>query len=93
MIVLSKVRQKIDMFVWMSGFHNPLAHTHFNMFVDEWTSANESLGIAGPMSFLGVGVGMGGGGGDIQGGYGYLPPLGVEATAVGRYASYWNDFL
>ena len=30
------------MFVWMSGFHNPLAHTHFNMFVDDWTSANES---------------------------------------------------
>ena len=23
-------------------FHNPLAHTDFNMFVDEWTSANES---------------------------------------------------
>ena len=20
-------------------FHNPLAHTHFNMFVDQWTSA------------------------------------------------------
>ena len=32
----------LDMFVWTSGFHNPLAHTHFNMFVDEWTSANES---------------------------------------------------
>ena len=30
------------MFVWTSGFQNPLAHTHFNMFVDEWTSANES---------------------------------------------------
>ena len=30
------------MFVWTCGFHNPLAHTHFNMFVDEWTSANES---------------------------------------------------
>ena len=30
------------MFVWMNGFQNPLAHTHFNMFVDEWTSANES---------------------------------------------------
>ena len=25
-----------------SGFHNPLAHTHFNMFVDEWTSANDT---------------------------------------------------
>ena len=33
------------MFVWTSGFQNPLAHTHFNMFVDEWTSANESLGL------------------------------------------------
>ena len=22
------------MFVWTSGFQNPLAHTHFNMFVD-----------------------------------------------------------
>ena len=32
----------LDMFVFMSGFYNPLAHTHFNMFVDEWTSANES---------------------------------------------------
>ena len=38
----SKVRPKkilvlrnLDMFVWTSGFHNPLAHTHFNMFVDE----------------------------------------------------------
>ena len=30
------------MFAWTSGFHNPLAHTHFNIFVDEWTSANES---------------------------------------------------
>ena len=30
------------MFVWTSGFHNPLAHTDFNMFVDEWTSANDS---------------------------------------------------
>ena len=29
------------MFVWTSGFHNPLAHTH-NMFVDEWMSANET---------------------------------------------------
>ena len=33
------------MFVWMSGFHNPLALTDFNMFVDERTSANESPGI------------------------------------------------
>ena len=43
-----EVRQKnlvlsiLDMFVWMSGFYNPLAHTYFNMFVDEWTSANDS---------------------------------------------------
>ena len=36
------VPSNLDMFVWMSGFHNPLAHTHFNMFVDERTSANES---------------------------------------------------
>ena len=40
MIVLSKERQNnlvlrnLDMFVWTSGFHNPLAHTHFNMYVD-----------------------------------------------------------
>ena len=27
------------MFVWMSGFENPLIHTNFNMFV---ASANES---------------------------------------------------
>ena len=46
--MLSKVKLKenwssrIYMFVWTSGFQNPLAHTHFNMFVDEWTSANES---------------------------------------------------
>ena len=30
------------MFVWTSGFQKSLAHTDFNMFVDEWTSANES---------------------------------------------------
>ena len=30
------------MFLWTSGFHNPLAHTDFNMFVDEWTSDNVS---------------------------------------------------
>ena len=41
MIMLNKARQKnlvlsnVDMFVWKSGFHNPLAHTDFNMFVDE----------------------------------------------------------
>ena len=32
----------LGMFVWMSGFQNLLIHTHFDMFVDEWTSANES---------------------------------------------------
>ena len=36
------VLRNLDMFVWMSSFHNPLIHTDFNMFVDEWTSANES---------------------------------------------------
>ena len=30
-----------DMFVWTSGFQNPLAHTDFNLFVDEWMSANK----------------------------------------------------
>ena len=49
--MLSKVRLKenwpsgIYMFVWKSGFQNPLAHTHFNMFGDEWMSANESPGV------------------------------------------------
>ena len=33
------------MSVWTSGFHNPLAHTPFNMSVDEWTTANENPGI------------------------------------------------
>ena len=48
MILPSKVRQKkiilrnLDIVVWTSGVHNPLVHTDFNMFVDEWTSANES---------------------------------------------------
>ena len=32
----------LGMFVWTSGFQNPLVHTDFNMFVDEWMSANES---------------------------------------------------
>ena len=36
------VLRNVGMFVWTSGFHNPLAHTHFNMSVDEWTSVNES---------------------------------------------------
>ena len=30
------------MFVWTSGFQKSLAHTDFNMFLDKWTSANES---------------------------------------------------
>ena len=44
----SKVIQKnlvpgnLDMFEWTSSFHYQLVHTDFNMFVDEWTSANES---------------------------------------------------
>ena len=25
----------LDMFVWTSGFQNPLAHIYFNTFVDE----------------------------------------------------------
>ena len=32
----------MDMFVFTSCFHNPLVHTDFNMFVDEWTSAHDS---------------------------------------------------
>ena len=27
-----------NMFVWTSGFQKSLAHTDFNMSVDEWTS-------------------------------------------------------
>ena len=34
--------KSFDMFVWTSDFQKSLAHTDFNMFVDEWTSANES---------------------------------------------------
>ena len=30
--IFSKI---FDMFVWMSGFQKSLAHTDFNMFVDE----------------------------------------------------------
>ena len=30
------------MFVCTSGFQKSLAHTDFNMFMDEWTSANKS---------------------------------------------------
>ena len=26
---------KFDMFLWTSGFQNPLIHTDFDMFVDE----------------------------------------------------------
>ena len=37
--ILSKI---FNMFVWTSGFQKSLAHTDFNMFVDDWTSANES---------------------------------------------------
>ena len=29
------ILRNLDMFVWMSGFQNLLAHTDFNMFVDE----------------------------------------------------------
>ena len=29
------VLRNLDMFVWTSGFHNPLVHTDFNMFLDE----------------------------------------------------------
>ena len=39
------ILRNLDMFVWTSGFHNPLIHTDFNMFMDEWTSANESPGF------------------------------------------------
>ena len=37
--IFSKI---FNMFVWTSGFQKSLAHTDFNMFVYEWTSANES---------------------------------------------------
>ena len=30
-----KYSKNCYMFVWMSGFQNPLVHTDFNMFVDE----------------------------------------------------------
>ena len=30
------------MFVWRNGFQKSLAQNEFNMFLDEWTSANES---------------------------------------------------
>ena len=32
----------MNMFVGMSDFQHSLAQPHFNMYVDEWTSANES---------------------------------------------------
>ena len=41
--VFSKI---FDMFMWTSGFQKSLAHTDFNMFVDEWMSANDSPGYA-----------------------------------------------
>ena len=28
-------QRNLNLFVWMSAFHNPLVHTDFNMFVDE----------------------------------------------------------
>ena len=37
--IFSKI---FNMFVQTSGFQKSLAHTDFNMFVDDWTSANES---------------------------------------------------
>ena len=37
--------QNFDMFVWTSGFQKSLAQTEFNMFLDEWTSANESPAV------------------------------------------------
>ena len=36
------ISKNFDMFVWTSGFQKSLAHTDFNMFVDEWMRANES---------------------------------------------------
>ena len=39
------ILRNLDMFVWTIGFHYPLAHPDFNMFVDQWTSAIESPGI------------------------------------------------
>ena len=33
------------MFVWTSGFQKSLAHSDFNMFVDEWMSASKSLAV------------------------------------------------
>ena len=41
-LLLAVFSKNFDMFVWTSGFQKSLAHTDFNMFVDEWTSANES---------------------------------------------------
>ena len=39
--IFSKI---FNMFVWTSDYQKSLAHTDFNiMFVDKWTSANESL--------------------------------------------------
>ena len=44
--------QDLNIFVWMSGFQNPLAHSHFNMLVSEWTSANKSPGRSPKCSHL-----------------------------------------
>ena len=38
-VKLKNVLRNLDMLVC---FQNLLAHTHFNMFVDKWMSANES---------------------------------------------------
>ena len=35
------------MFVWTSGFQNPLVHNDFNMFVDELTKSLNNLAIIG----------------------------------------------
>ena len=46
--MLNNARQKnlvlcnVDMFMWTNDFHNPLAHAHFHMGVDEWMSVNKS---------------------------------------------------
>ena len=54
------VLRNVDMFVWTSDFHNPLAHTHFNMFVDKWTSADKSpdMSVAPPQVSLGLSMGI-----------------------------------
>ena len=34
--------QNFYMFVWVNGFQKSLVHQDFDMFVDEWTSVNET---------------------------------------------------